>query len=44
MYKPNESLCVHNSHVLCAERNCKKCGWNPECHKRRVEKLRRKYK
>lgn len=33
-------ICPHNDHVICDEaHSCRRCGWDPEEHRRRVEKL-----
>ena len=32
----SEGVCLYNKEVNCTEKNCKKCGWNPE-----VEKIRK---
>lgn len=35
-------ICPHNEQVICDstfQRDCRRCGWNPEEHRRRVEKL-----
>jgi len=33
-------ICPHNEQVICDEaHNCRRCGWDPEEHARRVAKL-----
>lgn len=37
-------ICPYNDHVICdaqqvIRHNCRRCGWNPEEHARRVAKL-----
>ncbi len=37
-------ICPHNDQVICEskydwQRDCRRCGWNPEEHARRVAKL-----
>lgn len=37
-------ICPNNDHVICdskygRRRDCRRCGWNPEEHARRVAKL-----
>jgi len=37
-------ICPHNDQVICKSkydwrRDCRRCGWNPEEHARRVAKL-----
>ena len=33
-------ICPHNDHVICdGARSCRRCGWDPEEHRRRVEIL-----
>ncbi len=37
-------ICPHNDQVICdaqqgIRRNCRRCGWDPEEHARRVAKL-----
>lgn len=33
-------ICPHNDHVICdGACSCKRCGWDPEEHRRRVEIL-----
>jgi hypothetical protein len=42
-YIPSERYCPHNQEVTCSEQRCRRCGWNPEENRRRVEALRYKY-
>lgn len=32
-------LCNHNEGVVCNNQQCDGCGWNPEVHKARKEKI-----
>lgn len=33
-------ICPHNDHVICdAKHECRRCGWNPDVHAARVERL-----
>ena len=33
-------ICPHNDHVICdGVHSCRRCGWDPEEHRRRVEIL-----
>lgn len=32
--------CDHNEHVICRDRKCEKCGWNPVVAEARLEKIR----
>ena len=32
--------CEYNHGIICAGDDCERCGWNPEVHRERVEKLR----
>ena len=32
-------VCDFNEGVLCKQRNCRKCGWNPKVAKKRMEAL-----
>lgn len=34
-----ECLCYYNDEVLCVQKECEKCGWNPVVEKRRKEAL-----
>ena len=42
-YKKDMS-CPHNDALICERKNCRKCGWNPNVAKRRVEELLEKLK
>lgn len=39
--KTEERECAYNSGVLCELRRCIRCGFYPDVHWRRVEKIRR---
>ena len=33
-------ICPHNDHIICnGAHSCRRCGWDPEEHRRRVEQL-----
>ena len=34
-----DSLCFFNTEVLCSDKECENCGWNPVVEKRRKEAL-----
>lgn len=34
-----ECLCYYNDEVLCVQKECANCGWNPVVEKRRKEAL-----
>ena len=34
-----EYECEYQMGIYCQERNCKKCGWNPEVAKARAERM-----
>lgn len=34
-----ECLCFYNSEVLCSQKECENCGWNPVVEKHRKEAL-----
>ena len=34
-----ECLCFYNREVLCSDKECENCGWNPVVEKRRKEAL-----
>jgi hypothetical protein len=31
--------CPHNNALECGVKNCKRCGWNPEVAKKRMDKI-----
>lgn len=39
-----DTTCPHNEAVTCERKNCRKCGWNPNVAKRRLEKITGKLK
>ena len=34
--------CPHNADLRCDVKNCKRCGWNPEVAKRRLDAIQGK--
>lgn len=36
--------CPHNDGVECDQKQCYRCGWNPDVEKRRKEKIRQRRK
>ena len=43
MSKKNEvKECRFNCEVLCDIERCRRCGWNPEVAKKRIEKIAKK--
>lgn len=39
MVLSQECLCYYNGEVLCSQRECENCGWNPVVEKQRKEAL-----
>lgn len=39
----DECLCYYNSEVLCSNRECENCGWNPIVEQQRKEALYEEY-
>lgn len=37
--RASSDICKYNNGVLCEERNCEDCGWNPQIEKRRKGRL-----
>ena len=31
--------CPHNTEVICLDKKCEACGWNPEVAQRRLDKI-----
>ena len=39
IYRQTHGSCLYNEDVICHQRACSKCGWNPQVQQERIDKI-----